>query len=113
MRAVAVFFVGHEEFQCAQKKGSEPALFGISAIEISAFQHADEEPPASNPEPDRPDSRGGADRRTADTNSSHKEKPERNAPPFHVDRWQRPRGSSASSETGMAQAGYAWSGRSS
>src|ERR1035438_7036429 len=38
-----VFFVGYKEFQRSQNKGPEPALFRISAIEISPFQHAHEE----------------------------------------------------------------------
>src|ERR1700731_1736594 len=43
MCALAVFLVGHKEFQGSQKKGPEPALFRVSAIEIAAFQHAHEE----------------------------------------------------------------------
>src|SRR5258708_4139931 len=40
---MAVFFVGHKEFQRSQNKRPEPALFRVSAIEISPFQHAHEE----------------------------------------------------------------------
>src|SRR5260370_10725261 len=40
---MAVFFVGHKEFQGSQKKGPEPAFFLVSAIEISRCEHADEE----------------------------------------------------------------------
>ena len=42
-RAMAVCFVGHKELQGSQQKGPEPALFRVSAIEISPFQHAHEE----------------------------------------------------------------------
>jgi hypothetical protein len=43
VRAISVFFVGRKEFQGTQQKGPEPAPFRISAIEISPFEHADEE----------------------------------------------------------------------
>jgi hypothetical protein len=42
-RELAVLFVGHKEFQGSQNKGAKPALFRVSAIEISAFQHVHEE----------------------------------------------------------------------
>src|ERR1035438_10004008 len=42
-RALAVLFVGHKEFQGSQNKRSKTALFRVSAIEISPFQHAQEE----------------------------------------------------------------------
>src|ERR1700722_867969 len=41
--AIPVCFVGHKELQRSQNKGTEPALFRVSTIEISAFQHSDEE----------------------------------------------------------------------
>jgi hypothetical protein len=41
--SLAVSLVGHKEFQGSQTKGPEPALSRVSAIEISPFQHADEE----------------------------------------------------------------------
>jgi len=41
VRAIAVFYVGHKEFQGTQKKRPEPALFRVGAIEISPFEHAD------------------------------------------------------------------------
>ena len=43
LRAISVFFVGHKEFERSEQKGPEPALFRVSAIEIAAFQHPDEE----------------------------------------------------------------------
>src|SRR6185437_16194230 len=43
VRAPAVFFVGHEEFQGSQNKGPETSLLLVSAIEISAFYDAHEE----------------------------------------------------------------------
>ena len=39
---MAVGLVGQKEFQRGQNKGPEPSLFRVGAIEISAFQHADE-----------------------------------------------------------------------
>src|SRR6516162_6800768 len=43
LRALAVFFVGHKEFQGSQKKRPKPALCPVSAIEIPPFQHPNEE----------------------------------------------------------------------
>jgi hypothetical protein len=43
VRALAVFFVGHKVFQACQKEAPEPALSRVSAIEISPFEHAEEE----------------------------------------------------------------------
>ena len=40
--AMAVGLVGQKELQGSQNKGPEPPLFRVCAIEISAFQHADE-----------------------------------------------------------------------
>src|SRR5262249_7842782 len=42
-RALAVFLICHKEFQGSQNKGPEPSLLRVSAIEIAAFQHPDEE----------------------------------------------------------------------
>ena len=43
MRALAIFFVSDKELQGCLQKRPEPALFRVSAIEISPFQHPDEE----------------------------------------------------------------------
>src|SRR3954468_14522979 len=43
MRALAIFFVTDKELQGCQQKRSEPALFRVSAIKISTFQHPYEE----------------------------------------------------------------------
>src|SRR5215471_12960666 len=43
VRALAILFVGDKELQRSQQKRPEPALFRVSAIEISPFQHPDEE----------------------------------------------------------------------
>src|SRR3954468_21908715 len=43
MRALAILFVSDKELQRAQQKRTEPALFRVNAIEISPFQHPDEE----------------------------------------------------------------------
>ena len=43
MRALAILFVSDKELQGGQQKRPEPALFRVSAIEISPFQHPDEE----------------------------------------------------------------------
>jgi hypothetical protein len=40
---LAIFFVGHKEFQGSQKKRPEPAFLRVGAIEISSFEHAREE----------------------------------------------------------------------
>ena len=42
VRALAILFVGDKEFQGSQQKRPEPALFRVSAIEISPFQHPEE-----------------------------------------------------------------------
>jgi hypothetical protein len=42
VRALAVPFVGHKEFQRGQHEGSQPTLVRVRTIEISAVQHADE-----------------------------------------------------------------------
>jgi hypothetical protein len=41
--SLVVFLVGHKEFQESLKKGPEPALPLVSAIEILPFEHAHEE----------------------------------------------------------------------
>src|SRR5215470_18401215 len=43
LRAISILFVTHKELQGSQQKGPEPSLFRVSAIEIAAFQHPDEE----------------------------------------------------------------------
>lgn len=43
LRAISVFFVGHKKLEGSQQKGPEPALFRVSAIEVSPLQHPDEE----------------------------------------------------------------------
>src|SRR5215218_4250659 len=43
LRALAIFFVSDKELQRGQQKRPEPALLRVSAIEISPFQHPDEE----------------------------------------------------------------------
>ena len=43
MRAPAVFFIGHEEFQGSQNKRAAPPLFWLCAIRISPFEHVHEE----------------------------------------------------------------------
>ena len=43
MRALAIFFVSDKELQGGQQKRPEPALFRVSAIKISPFQHPDKE----------------------------------------------------------------------
>src|SRR5437667_2754552 len=43
MRALAIFFVSDKKLQGGQQKRPEPALFRVSAIKISPFQHPDKE----------------------------------------------------------------------
>ncbi len=69
LRAQAILFVGDKELQGSQQKGPEPPLLRVGAIEISPFEHAQEEvlreilrPIGRIPTP-------GADRRTTDTSS--------------------------------------------
>src|SRR5688572_29467249 len=41
MRALAILFISDKELQGSQQKRPEPALFRVSAIKISPFQHPD------------------------------------------------------------------------
>ena len=43
LRATAIHFVGEKEFQGGQDEPPEPPLVRVCAVEIVAFDHADEE----------------------------------------------------------------------
>src|SRR5262245_56862254 len=43
LRSIAICFVGHKKFQRSQKKRPKASFFPIGTVDISAFEHTNEE----------------------------------------------------------------------